>query len=62
MPRGDFSCKFAYKIDVNFYKTIIAAIYVTIILTKLRMPGLLYAELLLTASGNAEKVNAMICP
>lgn len=38
MPRGDFSCKFAYKIDVNFYKTIIATIYVTIILTKLRMP------------------------
>lgn len=39
MPRADFSCKFAYKIDVNFYKTIIATIYVTIMLTKLRPPG-----------------------
>lgn len=61
MPRGDFSCKFAYKIDVNFYKTIIATIYVTIILTKLRMPGR-YAEFLLTVSGNVEKVNALFLP
>lgn len=45
---GDFSCKFAYKIDVNFYKTIIATIYVTIILTK-PDPGAGCAELLLTA-------------
>lgn len=36
VPRGDFSCKFAYKIDVNFYKTIIATIPVTIMLTKPR--------------------------
>lgn len=59
MPRGDFSCKFAYKIDVNFYKTIIATIYVTIMLTKLRTPGRTYTELLLTASGTDDKVNAL---
>jgi len=53
-PRGDFSCKFAYKIDVNFYKTITATIYVTIMLTKLRagVPrGNAAAELQLTVFG-----------
>lgn len=35
IPSEDFSCKFAYKIDVNFCKTITTTIYVTIMLTKL---------------------------
>lgn len=38
IPSEDFSCKFAYKIDVNFCKTITTTIYVTIMLTKLAPP------------------------